>query len=153
MKYLAILIVAAGMFAFHPRYAFNSYVNIKGQKQGVFKGEAVGRGGREKEGWFQISSFGLGDVNTGNAGTKGGGNGRSQAKPIIVKKEIDGATPKLQIAFNGAELLEVQIQTIDANNKVTGTTTLKNAKLSAYKLTGNLEELTLVYESLEYAAN
>src|ERR1700722_9366695 len=110
MKYLAILALAAGMLAFHPRYSQTSYLSVTGHKQGAFKGKTSGRGGREKDGWFLLSSFSLGESKA-----------RDQKKPVIIKKETDGASAGLKIAFDGAELMEVQIQTVDATNKATGT--------------------------------
>jgi type VI protein secretion system component Hcp len=60
----------------HPT-SMTMYISFKGSKQGQLKGETKGKGGREKEGWFQIQSIDLAH------------------KPVVITKETDGSSPQL----------------------------------------------------------
>ena len=94
--------------------ASRTYVSFKGAKQGPFRGQNS-KGGREAEGWFEIQSFSFGM------------NRPNHAKPLSIAKQSDAASPKLLEALNTKENLEIVIQTVDKDNKVIKTVTLKNA--------------------------
>jgi type VI secretion system secreted protein Hcp len=130
----------------HPT-AFHTYAAFKGKKQGQLKGEST-KGGREKDGWFELVSFEMGsevpvDSKTGTA------TGKRQHKPIVITKNVDAASPLLLNAHWANETFEtVIIQTVDDKNKVMKTTTLKNALISEIKKNGSLESISFDYEEI-----
>src|SRR5580700_11558780 len=64
----------------HPT-AFDTYISFKGAKQGQFKGQTAGKGGREKDGWFLVQSFDLG-VETPTDAKYGTPKGARQKSPL-----------------------------------------------------------------------
>lgn len=145
----SVLIALVALSFSHPT-AFHSYASFKGTKQGQLKGETAGKGGREKEGWFELQSFSLGSSNAATASGKGGGSGKEGHSSVVITKEVDAASPLLLNAHASNESLEsVVIQTIDDNNKVTKTVTLTNAIISEIKKNGTLESISLNFEKME----
>jgi|HubBroStandDraft_1064217.scaffolds.fasta_scaffold624472_1 type VI secretion system Hcp family effector len=135
--------------AFHPT-AFHSYVSFKGKKQGQLKAESTKAGSREKDGWFEIVSFEMGtevpvDPKSGTP------KGARQHSPIVITKEVDEASPLLLNAHYTNETFEtIVIQTLDdQKNKVTKTTTLKNALISEIKKNGTLESISFNFEDIQ----
>jgi type VI secretion system Hcp family effector len=130
----------------HPT-AFHSYASFKGKKQGQFKGEST-KTGREKDGWFEITSFEMGsevpvDPKSGRPSAK------AQHNPVVIRKEVDQASPLLLNAHVSNETFEtVIIQTVDDHNKVVKTTTLKNALISEIRKSGTLESISFNYEDI-----
>jgi type VI secretion system secreted protein Hcp len=143
------LLIALFALSFSHPTAFHSYVSFKGTKQGQFKGETAGKGGREKDGWFLVNSFELGtqvpvDPKSGSP------KGARQHNPIVITREVDQASPLLWNAHLANETFEaIVIQTIDDQNKVTKTTTLTNALISEIKKSGTLEAVTFTYDQVE----
>jgi type VI secretion system secreted protein Hcp len=145
----SLLIALVALSFSHPIHptAFHSYASFKGKKQGQLKGEST-KVGREKDGWFEVVSFEMGtevpvDSKTGMA------TGKRQHKPVVITKNVDAASPLLLNAHGANETFEtVIIQTVDDKNKVTKTTTLKNALISEIKKNGSLESISFNYEEV-----
>jgi type VI secretion system secreted protein Hcp len=141
---LLIALVALS-YTSHPT-AFHSYASFKGTKQGQLKAQSTKA--REKDGWFEIVSFEMGaevpvDPKSGRPA------GKAQHKPIVITKQVDPASPLLLNAHVTNETFEtVIIQTIDDNNKVTKTTTLKNAVISDIRKNGSLESVSFTYDEI-----
>jgi type VI secretion system Hcp family effector len=133
----------------HPT-AFHYYASFKGAKQGQFKGESTK--GREKDGWFEITGFQMGVENPADSRSSGSGGstGKAKNKPIVITKEVDAASPLLLNAHYNNETFEtIVIQTLDDQNKVTRTTTLKNALISEIKKNGSLESISFNYADIQ----
>jgi type VI secretion system Hcp family effector len=149
MKHYAysLLIALVTLSYTHPT-AFHSYVSFKGTKQGLLKGAQSGKG-REKDGWFEIQGFELGTevpVDAKSSAPKGA----RQHNPVVITKEEDSSSPQLLNAHASNEVFEtIIIQTFDDQNKVTKTTTLKNALISDIKKNGHLESITFTYDQIE----
>jgi type VI secretion system Hcp family effector len=147
-KYAFSLLMALVALSFTHPTAFHSYVSFKGTKQGQFKGETAGKGGREKDGWFLVNSFEFGtevpvDPKAGSP------KGARQHGPVVVTRENDQASPKLLNAHYTNETFEtIVIQTVDDQNKVTKTTTLTNALISDIKKNGSLESVSFTYDQI-----
>lgn len=149
-KYAFSLLMGLMALSFSHPTAFHSYVSFKGAKQGQLKGETAGKGGREKEGWFEVQSFNFGTSNAAISGGKGGGSGKEGHSSVVITREVDQASPLLYKASVSKESLEsVVIQTIDDNNKVTKAITLTNAIISEIKKNGTLESLSLSFEKID----
>ena len=145
----SLLLVLFALSFSHPT-AFHSYVSFKGSKQGQFKGESRGKGGREDKGWFEIQGFELQGEVPVDANKPGAASGKRTHKPIIITKEMDGASPQLLNAHYTNETLEsVIIQTVDDQNKSTRRITLTNALISDIKKNGALEDISFTYEKIE----
>lgn len=143
----SVLIALAALSFSHPT-AFHTYASFNGKKQGQLKGETAGKGGREKDGWFEITSFEMnGEVPVDPK--SGRPKGARQHSPIVITKEVDAASPLLLNAHFANEIFEtVIIQTVDDNKKVSKTVTLKNALISEIKKNGNLESISFSYEDI-----
>jgi type VI secretion system Hcp family effector len=148
-QYAFSLLIALAALSFSHPTAFQSYVSFKGKTQGQLKGQTAGKGGREKDGWFELQSFNFGTTNVATAAGKGGGSGKEGHSSVVITREVDQASPLLLNAHATNETLEsVIIQTIDGN-KVTKTVTLTNAIISEIKKNGTLESLSLNFEKME----
>ena len=158
-KYATPLLLSLSLLAFvrpalpaHPT-AFQFYVSFKGAKQGQIKGQAAGKGGREKDGWFLVNSFDFG-AETKVATKPGNAKGTATQKPIVITKEVDGASPKLLNAHVNSEAFEtVVIQTVErpqtgAGEKVTETVTLTNAQIIEYKTDQHIETVSFIYDQI-----
>lgn len=146
-RYTFSLLFALGALSFSHPTAFHTYVSFKGTKQGQLKAESA-KTGRAKDGWFEIVSFEMGaevpvDPRSGSP------KGARQHKPIVITKQVDEASPLLLNAHFSNETFEtIVIQTLDDNNKVTKSTTLKNALISDIKKNGTLESISFNYEDI-----
>jgi type VI secretion system secreted protein Hcp len=133
----------------HPT-AFHSYASFKGSKQGQLKGNSKGKGGREDKGFFQIQSFDLGGEVPVDASKSGSASGKRTHKPIVITKEVDGASPQLLQAHYTNEVFDnIVIQTLDDQNKVSKTITLTNATISDLRKSGTIEAISFTYEKIE----
>ncbi len=148
-RYTFSLLAALLALSFSHPTSFHYYASFKGTKQGQFKGESTRKGGREKDGWFLLSSFDM--TSEVAVDSKSGSAKRPQTHPhIVITKEIDAATPRLLTAHNTNEPLEsVIIQTVDYQNKTTRRITLTNVLISDIKKNGTLESISLNYEKIE----
>jgi len=143
----SLLIALAALSFVHPT-AFHTYASFKGKKQGQLKGETNGKGGREKDGWFELSSFDMG-VETPVDFKAPKPTGKRQHNPVVITKETDAASPLLLNAHFTNEAFEtVIIQTLDDQKKISKTVTLKNAVISEIKKKDNLESISFTYEEI-----
>jgi type VI secretion system secreted protein Hcp len=148
-RYTLSLLLALFALSFSHPTGFQSYVSFKGSKQGQFKGKTDGKGGREKDGWFLVSSFDMGSVVPVDP-KSGKPTGARQHNPVHITKETDAASPLLLNAHFTNETLEsIIIQTIDDQNKTTKRVTLTNAVISDIKKNGALEDISFTYEKIE----
>ena len=155
-RYTFLLLMATAMLAAtlpamsfsHPT-AFHYYASFKGKTQGQLKGETEGKGGREREGWFELQSFDM-SVETPVDASKSAAQGKRQHKPVVFTKETDAASPLLWAALANKEAFEtIIIQTVDDNKKVTRTVTLTNAIISDIKKNGGGESITISFEKVD----
>ena len=141
------LLLALFALSFSHPTGFHRYASFKGTKQGQLKAQST-KTGRAKDGWFEIVSFEMGtevpvDPKSGRP------KGARQHNPIVITKQVDEASPLLLNAHYTNETFEtIVIQTLDDNNKVTTTTTLKNALISEIKKNGTLESISFGYEDI-----
>ena len=143
-----LLALSLAVLSFNHPTGFQGYVSFKGTKQGQLKGESSKASRRDKT-WFVLQSFELGGESPVDA-TRSAGASKRPHKPFSLTKEVDGATPLLLQAHVTNELFEsVIIQTVNDQNQVSKTITLKNAIISAIKTNGNLESISFSYDSLE----
>jgi type VI secretion system secreted protein Hcp len=148
-RYTFSLLFALFALSFSHPTAFHRYASFKGTKQGQLKAQST-KTGRAKDGWFEIVSFEMGtevpvDPKSGSP------KGARQHKPIVITKQVDEASPLLLNAHYTNETFEtIVIQTLDDNNKVTTTTTLKNALISEIRKSGNLESISFTYDDIVF---
>jgi type VI secretion system secreted protein Hcp len=155
-RYTFLLLMATATLAatlptmsFSRPTAFHFYASFKGKSQGQLKGETEGKGGREREGWFELQSFDM-SVESPVDASKGAASGSRQHKPVVFTKETDAASPLLWTALTNKEVFEsVVVETVDDNKKVTRTVTLTNAIISEIKKNGGLESITFNFEKSE----
>jgi type VI secretion system Hcp family effector len=161
-KYAFLLLLPLTLLAFvrpghpanpaHPT-AFDTYISFTGTKQGLFKGQTAGKGGREKDGWFLVQSFDLG-VETPTDAKSGSPKGARQKGPLSITKEVDGASPQLLDAHYKNEIFTtVVIETVGrpvsgSGENVTERITLTNATISTYKNYQGLETVSFTYDQL-----
>jgi type VI secretion system secreted protein Hcp len=146
-RYTFSLLFALFALSFSHPTAFHRYASFKGTKQGQLKAQST-KTGRAKDGWFEIVSFEMGTEAPVDP-KSGSPKGARQHKPIVITKEVDEASPLLLNAHYTNETFEtIVIQTLDDNNKVTTTTTLKNALISEIKKSGTLEIISFGYEDI-----
>ncbi|MBL7713070.1 MAG: type VI secretion system tube protein Hcp [Chitinophagaceae bacterium] len=81
--------------------ALNSYLKIKGQKQGDFKGSVIQKG---REGWIEVNAFDHEILSPRDAAT-GQATGRRQHKPLVITKELDQSSTMLLTALISNETL------------------------------------------------
>jgi type VI secretion system Hcp family effector len=142
------LLLALFALSFSHPTAFHRYASFKGTKQGQLKAQST-KTARAKDGWFEIVSFEMG-IEVPVDPKSGRPKGARQNKPITIVKEVDEASPLLLQAHYANETFEtVIIQTVDDNNKVSNTTTLKNALISEIKKNGNLESVSFTFEDIQ----
>jgi type VI secretion system Hcp family effector len=164
-KYAFLLFLPLALLAFarpayptrpiHPAHptAFDTYISFTGTKQGLFKGQTAGKGGREKDGWFLVRSFEIG-VETPTDPKSGSPKGARQKGPISITKEVDAASPLLLDAHYKNELFTtVVLETVGrpqsgAGEVVTERITLTNATISDYKTNSGVESVSFTYGQL-----
>jgi type VI secretion system Hcp family effector len=137
----------------HPT-GFTEYISFKGSKQGQFKAESKGKGGREDKGFFQIESFDMAGEVPVDLSKPGAAQGKRTHKPFSLTKEVDGSSPLLLQAHLSNETLETVIIEIvgrpdsGAGEIVTQTITLTNATIARYATDKGTENLALNYEEM-----
>jgi type VI secretion system Hcp family effector len=148
-QYTFSLLLALFALSYSHPTAFHSYVSFKGNKQGQFKGESSKGTRHAKDGWFEVTSFEMGSEAPVDANKSGTARGARPHPPVTIHKELDESSPLLLNAHNTNETFEtVIIQTVDDQNKVSKTTTLKNAIISEIKKNGTLESISFTYEQM-----
>lgn len=90
--------------------SFQSYIKIKGMKQGQFKGESHKKG-REKD-WMEFHTYKMGSSTPVDAAS-GMAKGHRQHKPLIVTKERGASSPMaLQAHWTNETLPEVVLEIV-----------------------------------------
>ena len=144
-KYAFFLLIALGALSFSHPTAFKYYASFKGSKQGLLKAEST-KGGRESQGWIEISSFSFGASNPTPTSGKGGATGKETQPPITITKKSDAFSPLLLNAHLANEPFEtIIIQTLDDQNKEIKRITLTNALISQIKKSGPIEAVTVTF--------
>ncbi|OOG77491.1 type VI secretion system tube protein TssD [Algoriphagus sp. A40] len=149
--------------------ALSSYLVVKGQNQGQFKGGSIQKG---REGWIEIIAYNH-EIQSPYDSSSGMATGKRQHQPLIVWKEIDQSTISLFQALIDNELLTtVELKNFSQNKLGTvggaGKEVLsysitltnarmvgiksamlnnKNPELTRYERT---EEISFVYEKIEF---
>ncbi|MBC7887820.1 MAG: type VI secretion system tube protein Hcp [Ferruginibacter sp.] len=144
--------------------ALNSYLQLKGEKQGDIKGSVIQKG---REGKIMVIAFEH-EVQSPRDPATGQATGKRVHRPFVVTKEIDRSSPLLYAALvNNENITSWELQCFVAKNS-TGvelnhyTVKLTNAKIADIrsimlnnKVTENLkmplmEEVGFVYEKIEW---
>lgn len=149
--------------------ALSSYLLIKGQKQGQFKGGSIQKG---REGWIEVIAYNH-EILSPYDPSSGLATGQRQHQPLIVWKQIEQSTIDFFKALIDNELLTtVELKNYSPNKLGiaggTGAETLtysitltnarivgiksamlnnKNPELTRYERT---EEISFVYENIEF---
>jgi type VI secretion system Hcp family effector len=110
-----------------------AYASFKCAKQGLIKAPNS-KDGREADGWFLIKSFSFDlPTNIHPKPSPNGGKRQAVPQPLLIIKQMDASSPKLLEALNTNEKLEVVLQTVDKDNKVIQTTTVKDANVTGIR--------------------
>ncbi len=112
--------------------SFQFYMSIKGSKQGSFHG---GSTRSHHNGWTEVLSVNFNCIAPFDAAS-GKTTGRRKHDPIIIKRELDGATPGLfQLCATKEALSSIIIDIVEAEGngweRTTHTITLTNARISS----------------------
>jgi type VI secretion system secreted protein Hcp len=143
-----LLALSLAVLSFNHPTGFQSYVSFKGTKQGQLKGESSKASRRDKS-WFVLQSFDFGGESPADA-SRSTAAGKRTHKPFSLTKEVDGASPLLLQAHLSNETFEsVIIQTVNDQNQVSKTITLRNAIISDIRKSGGSEIISFNYDSLE----
>ena len=145
--------------------ALNSYLQLKGQKQGDIKGGVTQKG---REGKIMIMAFNHEiqsprDVSTGQA------TGKRTHKPFVITKEIDRSSPMLYTALvNNENIVTWELQcfataarntVVEVNNYTVKLTNAKIVDIQSVMLNNKIpenikmplmEEVGFVYEKIEW---
>lgn len=134
-------VLASAMLSAVPAMAaFDAYMTITGTKQGKFKGEAMS----ERLSFTSVSH----DVSMAS----GMATGRRQHGSITITREVDQASPMLMRAMNTHEPLSdvtIVFQTPGgAARKAVHTITLTNGTITAVRVSGHTETITIQYDTV-----
>jgi type VI secretion system secreted protein Hcp len=104
-----------------------AYLTVRGKTQGTFKGEGTKRG----NGRIRLVSFEM-DVASPRDAASGQASGKRQYQPLVIRKEIDAASPQfLQAVATNEVLVSVEIEFLagdsDGEEAVVYTVELTNA--------------------------
>lgn len=143
-----MLALSLAVLSFNHPTGFQGYVSFKGTKQGQLKGESSKASRRDKS-WFVLQSFDFGGESPADA-SRSAAAGKRPHKAFSLTKEVDGATPLLLQAHLTNETFEsVIMQTVNDQNQVSKTITLRNAIISAITKNGNSESISFTYDLME----
>lgn len=111
--------------------SLQAYANIKGTKQGQFKGGS--KNPRRKD-WIEVRAFNYGVISPRDSST-GLASGKRQHQPVRITKEWDTSTPQLMQALVTNEVLEtVRIEFekvgVEGSETVYQTVQLTNAAIA-----------------------
>jgi type VI secretion system secreted protein Hcp len=141
-RVVTCVLVGALLPAVPAMAAIDAYMVIKGEKQGQIKGEAMS----EKIAITSVSH------DTVMAST-GMASGKRQHGTITIRKEVDSASPKLFQAMNTHEgLSDVTIVFRGSGagaGKVAQTINLNDAMITAVRVSGHTETITIEYATIQ----
>ena len=138
-RVVTCVLVSAMLQAVPAMAAFDTYMTINGTKQGRFKGEAMS----EKIALTSVSH----DVKMASRMT----TGRRQHGAITIRREIDAASPKLFQALSTNESLNdvtIVFHTTGGGAGKVQTINLKNARVTAVRVSGRTETITIEYDTV-----
>lgn len=140
-RIVTCVLVSAMLPAVPAVAAVNAYMVINGTKQGQFKGERMS----EEIAVTSVSH----DVNMASRMT----TGKRQHGSISITREVDAASPKLFQAMNTHEPLNdvmIVFRTSGGGaGKVAKTINLKNAMITAVRVSGRTETITIEYDTVQ----
>jgi type VI secretion system secreted protein Hcp len=115
--------------------ALNSYLQLKGQKQGAIQGDTKLKG---REGWLPIIAINH-EVVSPRDPASGLATGKRQHKPLVLTMELGKASPQLYTAmFSGEVFSELALSVFAPEDKAAKTPlytfTLSNASISEIKI-------------------
>lgn len=136
------VLVGALLSAVPALAAIDAYMVIKGEKQGQIKGEAMS----EKIAITSVSH----DTVMASAGMA---SGKRQHGAITIRREVDAASPKLFQAMNSHEGLSDVTITFRGSGggaaKAVETLDLKDAMITAVRVSGRTETITIEYGTIQ----
>jgi type VI secretion system secreted protein Hcp len=153
---LSAVVLASLLSAATASAAYESYIKIKGSKQGQIKA-AEARPSKTDAAAFHIESYRMVDA-------AGMPVGKRRHMPLVITKEVDSASPKLLSALSTNEALtELLIQSMDASTKGAPAITIQatNARVTSINHVGNddrhptltkgksYEEISFAYEKVQ----
>ncbi len=151
---LALTLLSSGYLA-----AQSMYISITGASQGKIQGGALDKG---KEGLSSVTAFEHQIVSPRDHAT-GMATGKRQHSPVVIRKEIDKASPKLYAALaNNENLTEVILSFYRPGGKIAmGTSSLwyeiklKDVMISGIKTSTNekgqpIEEISFNYQKIQW---
>jgi type VI secretion system secreted protein Hcp len=158
MRRSLLLVVCLTLLPSLTYAAASYYLKIEGVNQGALKGQINRKGSL----WIPVLGVSQGvqsprDVATGQA------SGKRQHKPIVIRKEVDAASPQLyRAAISHEALKEVLIDFVRTDprgkEEVYQTITLRGAHIADIKKIGNRaagdrpkeeEEISITYEEIQ----
>jgi len=131
-------LISALLPAVHVMAAMQAYMTIKGTKQGSIRKDAT--------------SDSIHLIRVAHDAATGTASGRRTHSPITVTKEIDWASPKLVLAFSSHEMLSevtISFQGASPNKRIVEKIVLKNAMIVSIRKSGNTEQITFDYQTIE----
>jgi type VI secretion system secreted protein Hcp len=141
VRLAAWVLVSAMLPAVPAVAAINAYMTIEGTKQGKIKGDAMAEKISVSAVIHQTKMDGIPDMATG----------RRQHGSVTITKEIDAASPKLMQAMNTHESLSnvsIVFRSTGAGKSVQ-TLVLKNAMITAIRLSRHTETIDIEYTTIE----
>jgi type VI protein secretion system component Hcp len=149
-RYTFFLLTALVALSFSHPTAFHYYASFKGRKQGQLKAETKSTGGRESQGWIEITSFTTGASNVSTAPGKGGGEGKTSVSSIVIIKKVDAFSPLLNKMFMSSEIIDsLVVQAVDDRKRIARTTVARNGRIKEIKRNGTNEVISITYEQIE----
>lgn len=92
--------------------ALNSYLKVKGQKQGEIKGDSIQKG---REGWILVIAYHH-EIAVPRDAASGMATGRRQHKPFVITKELDQSSiPFYNALVNNEMLATVELKCFAPN--------------------------------------
>ncbi len=133
-----------------------AYMTLQGQKQGEIKGGVTQKG---RAGWIALLGFAYG-IETPFDAASGLPSGKRQHKPVVIRKEIDEASPKLfEAMVTNETLTSVKIEFWRPYPEIVSPyffVLLTNAQITGVALTPSdgedaheIEQIQFVYQRIE----
>ncbi|MGA3398962.1 MAG: type VI secretion system tube protein TssD [Acetobacteraceae bacterium] len=133
-----------------------AYMTLQGQKQGAIKGNVTQKG---REGWIALLGFAYA-IETPLDAASGLPSGKRQHKPVVIRKEIDEASPKLfEAMVTNETLTSVKIEFWRPYPEIVSPyffVLLTNAQITGVALTPSdgedaheIEQIQFVYQRIE----
>jgi type VI secretion system secreted protein Hcp len=140
------MIAGATLLAMKPSFSLVGLMKLTGTKQGDIKGKPSSTGADGMD----ITSFKMGSQAPLDPKSPAG---QKQHHLVVITKEIDAASPKLQTAITGGEVfrtVEIQLGKTNSNGKKSLTNVkLANATIAQiHKMDANMEEIAFSFQTI-----